>query len=605
MTTERLDCTDDSIALTMNSAEGIADNKISVSAQHNDIAPSINDQTYRGLYHGLLPDAVPNLSSEAAQATQDEHRMPLLSAFQLYPKAIGWSAAISLAIIMEGYDTALINGFYAFPEFLHKYGDLQKNGTYEMSTTWQTAFSNASSSGSIIGLFMNGIVTQKLGYRRTMMTALAFLAAFISLSFFATNRRLLLSGQVLCGVSWGVFSTLTTTYAAEILPTSLRGYLTAAVNLCWLLGQIVAFGALRGLIDLKSQWSYKIPFGVQWIWILIVFVLTYFAPESPWWLIQHGRPDDARKTLIRLTRSDPDYNADYNVELMQHTNDAEKTLNEGRSISFWDCFRGPNLRRTEIACVLFMIQNMSGLPMISFAAYFYSKIGFDKKKSFDLTIGMQGVAILANLLSFGLQTFYGRRKLYLLGLIAQLLILLTAGAIGTLAETPGHLWAIAGLIIAFIFIFDLSVAPLTYCLVAEVPSTRLRVKTVVLARIAYNINTLITNVLQNHMLNSDSWNWRGKSCFFWAGSCLLCIAYCYFRLPETKGLTYLELDLLFEKRAPARKFKIFREKLADTGYFSIYEGERERPSWVERRSGSGVKNLFGMESKSRSASFSA
>ena len=59
------------------------------------------------------------------------------------------------------------------------------------------------------------------------------------------------------------------------------------------------------------------------------------------------------------------------------------------------------------------------------------------------------------LLSFGLQTYYGRRILYLLGLVAQLLILIAAGIIGTLEETPGHLWAIAGLIIAFIFVFDL------------------------------------------------------------------------------------------------------------------------------------------------------
>lgn len=561
----------------------LSDEKISACAQHEHISPSSSGQSYRGLYHGLLPEAVPNLSSEAAEATRNEHHMPLNSAFLLYPKAIGWSAAISLAIIMEGFDTALITGFYAFPEFQRRFGALRPDGTYEVSTTWQASFSNSSSAGAIVGLFINGILTQKLGYRYTMMLALALLAAFISLSFFANNTSLLLAGQILCGISWGVFSTLTTTYAAEVLPTSLRGYLTATVNLCWLIGQIVALGALRGLLDLKSQWSYKIPFGLQWAWILIVFILTYLAPESPWWLVQRGRRDDAKRSLLRLTRPELDYNADYNIELMEHTNEAEKALNNGRAISFQECFRGTNLRRTEIACMIFMIQNMSGLPAISFASYFFTKIGFDQKKSYDLAIGMQGIAILAAVISFVLQTYLGRRRLYLAGLLAQFVVLLTAGIVATLKETHTTLWVMAGLIIIFIFVFDLSAGPITYCLVAEIPSTRLRVKTVVLSRVAYNLNCLVTNPLQSHMLNGASWNWRGKSCFFWAGCCLLCFIYCFFRLPETKGLTYLELDLLFEKRAPARKFEVFQKKLASTGYFSICDDQDTRPSWIERR----------------------
>jgi MFS transporter, SP family, general alpha glucoside:H+ symporter len=57
------------------------------------------------------------------------------------------------------------------------------------------------------------------------------------------------------------------------------------------------------------------------------------------------------------------------------------------------------------------------------------------------------------------------------------------------------------------------------------------------------------------MLNPSAWGWGAKAGFFWAGSCFLCFVWTFFRLPEPKGRTYGELDVLFERGVPARKFK--------------------------------------------------
>lgn len=56
------------------------------------------------------------------------------------------------------------------------------------------------------------------------------------------------------------------------------------------------------------------------------------------------------------------------------------------------------------------------------------------------------------------------------------------------------------------------------------------------------------------MLNPGAWNWGNFAGFFWAGICLLCIVYTYFRVPEPSGRTFAELDLLFEQGVSARKF---------------------------------------------------
>jgi MFS transporter, SP family, general alpha glucoside:H+ symporter len=93
----------------------------------------------------------------------------------------------------------------------------------------------------------------------------------------------------------------------------------------------------------------------------------------------------------------------------------------------------------------------------------------------------------------------------------------------------------------------------------------------VIARIAYNLIGLASNTITPKMLNPVAWNWKGKTGFFWAGTTLLCLVWCYFRLPEPKGLTYVELDILFAKKAKARKFRDFQVILASTGYFSLAE----------------------------------
>ena len=57
------------------------------------------------------------------------------------------------------------------------------------------------------------------------------------------------------------------------------------------------------------------------------------------------------------------------------------------------------------------------------------------------------------------------------------------------------------------------------------------------------------------MLNPTAWNWGAKTGYFWAGLCLVLFIWTFFRLPEPKGRTYGELDILFENKVSARKFR--------------------------------------------------
>jgi MFS transporter, SP family, general alpha glucoside:H+ symporter len=61
----------------------------------------------------------------------------------------------------------------------------------------------------------------------------------------------------------GMFQTVTCVYAIELVPTSLRAYLTSFVNMCWLLGQLIASGVLRGTLNMPAPWAFRVPFALQ------------------------------------------------------------------------------------------------------------------------------------------------------------------------------------------------------------------------------------------------------------------------------------------------------------------------------------------------------
>lgn len=197
------------------------------------------------------------LSLDAKDATDKEHRMTLRQALKLYPKAIGWSIFLSSAVAMEGYDIVLIASFFAFPPFTKQFGKQLANEKYQVTAPWQSALSNGARVGEILGLTINGIVAERYGYRKTMIGTLIAMIAFIFILFFATNIGTLVAGEILLGIPWGVFQTLTTTYAAEVCPVVLRGYLTTYVNLMWGLGQLIAVAVLRGFLQRSDQWAYS------------------------------------------------------------------------------------------------------------------------------------------------------------------------------------------------------------------------------------------------------------------------------------------------------------------------------------------------------------
>ncbi|KAJ4305096.1 hypothetical protein N0V90_000626 [Kalmusia sp. IMI 367209] len=495
-----------------------------------------------------------DLAEDAQIATVKEHQMSLGQGLKLYPKAVAWSIILSTAIVMEGYDVVLMGSFFAHPAFKKKYGEKMADGTYGIPAPWQAGLTNAMNVGQILGLFATGIISERFGYRKTMTASLLLIIGFIFILFFAPNKETLLVGEMFMGLPLSVFQTITVAYASEVCPVVLRCYLTTYVNLCWVMGQLIASGVLKGFVGQMDQWSYRVPFAVQWIWPVPILIGVVLAPESPWWLVRKGRVEEAVQVLKRLTgTADLTFNPDETVAMMVHTNDLEKEITAGTS--YLDCFKGNDLRRTEIVCMTWAAQNLCGAGLMAYSTYFYEQAGLATSNSFNMSLGQYGLGFMGTLLSWVLMTYFGRRTLYVGGLAILNVLLFIIGFISLAGASAGASWATGSMLLVYTFFYDSTVGPVCYSLVSELSSTRLRAKTIVLSRNLYNMLSIVNGVIIPYMLNPDAWHWRGKAGFFWGGLCFLCVVWSFFRLPEPKDRTYGELDILFESRVSARKFK--------------------------------------------------
>lgn len=293
------------------------------------------------------------------------------------------------------------------------------------------------------------------------------------------------------------------------------------------------------------------------MWPVPILIGVYFAPESPWWLVRKGKHEEAKRALMKLTSMDreTDFDASETVAMMAHTTALEQEITKGSS--YFDCFKGTDLRRTEIVIMIWAIQNLAGNSFSGYSSYFLQQAGLAADTSYDFALGQYGINMVGVFGAWALMTLgVGRRSLYLYGLCGLFIMLFCMGFLGLAAKTNIHASSLAtgAMMIGWALVYQLTVGTVCYSLVAEISTRRLQVKTVALGRAGYIVVNIVCAVLTPYMINPTAWDWGNYAGFFWSGSCFLCIIYVYFRVPEPSGRTFAELDLLFENRVPARQF---------------------------------------------------
>lgn len=266
-----------------------------------------------------------------------------------------------------------ITSFYGQTQFSNRFGTYDATtGKNLISASWQSGLSNSALVGQLLGLALNTYAQDRFGCRRTMMAFMVWLLLTIFIPFFAPSLPVLAFGEFMCGIPWGVFQTLSTSYAAEVVPTVLRAYVTAFVCMCWGFGILLSSGVVRAVVDVPGDLGWKLPFAIQWVWPIPLFIAAYFAPESPWNSVRRGNTDEARQALTRLRQDTPEraQQVESTLAYIIYTTELEKA--ETADASFIDCFKGTNLRRTEINCVVWAAQILCGNAILGYSVVGYA-----------------------------------------------------------------------------------------------------------------------------------------------------------------------------------------------------------------------------------------
>lgn len=495
---------------------------------------------------------IKHYENAANAATDIEHNLSVREAFSVYPMAAAWSVLFCVCVVMDGYDSDLITNLYGLPSFQKKYGSLYK-GTYQVSAAWQTAYAMSSPVGRVVGGLIQGHISERFGRKKTLIGCLVLVTGFIFLTFFAESSAVLMTGEMLCGIVWGVLSSLAPTYASEICPLKLRDLLTAYVNLCWSTGQFIATGVLTGYASNHTQWAYRIPFAIQWIWPVIICTFIFWAPESPYWLVRHGKIDEAEHALRKLIRKTDRVDVQEMLALIQRTNQREHQHHT--ETGYLDCFRGVDLRRTEISAMSWAIQILCGLSLPFYAVVFFELAGLPTSEAFGLNVGMTGMGFVGTCCSFFLIPRFGRRTLFFGGLSVLTALMLLIGFLGIAPNRPGIVNAEAALLLIWFFGYFLTVGPLAYVIFSETSAVRLRGHTVAISLVAYSSLGIIYNITSPYLLDATEANLGAKTALVYGSISLLSCIWCYFRLPECKGRTFEELDIMFERKVSTRDFK--------------------------------------------------
>ena len=314
--------------------------------------------------------------------------------------------------------------------------------------------------------------------------------------------------------------------------------------------------------------------GVSTLWCScspLIRGKSYLAPESPWWYLRRGRREDALESMRRLARHETQDELDDRMAMMEHTNNHELAMKT--QSSYLDCFKGTNLARTEIVCIAYISQGWCGERFAYNATYYFTQAGLGDEAAYKLNLGSTAISFICIFITWILFKYIGRRTIMIAGLAGLSVCLLLMGTLA-FSATPGATWTAGAFALVWICIYSLSIGPVVYTIAGEVSATRLRNHTFAVGRTAYVIINIIDKVVEPYLINPTAGNLKGKTALFWLGTNTIVLVWAIFRLPETKGRTFEEMDILFEKKISARHFK--RTKVETIGVAEAIEHDDEK-----------------------------
>ncbi|KAH8659998.1 general substrate transporter [Xylariales sp. PMI_506] len=469
----------------------------------------------------------------------------------LNPKIVLITLLTNVGACYIGYENLVLSVCLAMPAFQETFA-IEVNGVFTIPAYWQAAWNAMYNVMSMFGSFVAGWVQDKFGRRALFYAGIAVATGGVAVSYTASTPAWFLGGKIMAGFAVGMISTATQTYVSETAPLSMRGIALSANTIMMNLGFLIAISTTYSRIDIMDTSAFRVLFAAGWAFPGVLALGVPFIPESPYWLVMKDRHQDARRALERLSR--PGENIDALLRRIEAIIEAERQL-VAEKISFLECFRGQNRRRTGIILLCMYIPQVVGASLSANAPYFLSQTGLSSDTVIMLVqIGIS-MGVASALINVYLMMKLRPRTLMFFGVGLCCSMYLIMGICSVLHQTQKTLLAI-GVALEFTSISYGPAVGSSWAVAGAVSASRLRAKSLGIGNTVFNLYGTIWTIILPYLFNTDEANLGGKIAWIFLGQGLIMLALLFFYVPDTKDRSYEELDSMFEQRIPARKFHL-------------------------------------------------
>lgn len=299
---------------------------------------------------------------------------------------------------------------------------------------------------------------------------------------------------------------------------------------------------------INSEAQFRFPIAFQMFFALLTMSMITFLPESPRWLIAHGRSDEARTVLWRLQKNASSIAKD-DVVVITELNEIEHALEEEKAAAggttFLALFKsGPQRfrRRTLLGIGGQFMQQLSGINLITYYApvIFEVSVGISHSTSL-LLAGFNGIAyFISSLIPIWCLDRLGRRNLMLFACAGQAACMAVLAGTVSNGSKPCGLAAIVMLFL-FNFFFAVGLLAIPWLLPAEYAPLAIRTKSAALSTMSNWIFTFL--VVEITPVSINSIHWKTYVYFAIFNACFIPLIWFFY--PETRNLSLEQIDLLF------------------------------------------------------------
>ncbi|KAK7343228.1 hypothetical protein VNO77_11815 [Canavalia gladiata] len=454
------------------------------------------------------------------------------------PYIVGITFAAGIGGLLFGYDTGVVSGalLYIKEDF-----ELVRN-----SSLFQELIVGMALVGAIFGAAIGGIVNDSFGRKTaTIIADLCFAAGSIIMAT-APNPYVIIFGRLLVGLGVGAASVTAPVYIAEASPSEIRGGLVSANVLMITSGQFLSYVINYGLTRVPGTWRWML--GLAGLPAVVQFFLMTFLPESARWLYLKNRKEEAISVLSKI----------YSPPRLQDEIDIleELVVQESKSkvkVKYSDVFTKKEIRSAFICGAgLQAFQQFAGISIIMYYSPTIIQLaGFKSNQSaLFLSLIVSGMNAAGTVLGIYLIDAVGRKKLALgslFGVVVALIILSTSCYImGHGKSTPLLAWlAILGLAL-YIAFFAPGMGPVPWAVNSEIYPEEYRG---LCGGMSATVNWICSVIMSTSFLSVVDAIGLGESFMILLAVSVISIGFVIFYMPETKGLTFEEVLLIWKERA--------------------------------------------------------